>query len=54
MKTTTIKEVMKEDGLEDIDNLYMTSLNDFYYNNKHTTEIINIVEENASKIQKHK
>ena len=29
---------MKENGLEDIDNLYTTTLNDFYYNNGHTTK----------------
>ena len=38
------KEVMKEDGLEDIDNLCRTSLNDFYYKNKHTMENINTIE----------
>ena len=34
--THTTKEVMKEDGLEDIDNLYTTDLNNYYYNKKHT------------------
>ena len=33
---------MKEDGLEDIDNLYSTQLNHYYYNkknsNKHNNE----------------
>ena len=28
--TNNIKEVMKEDGLEDINNLYTMDLNDFY------------------------
>ena len=40
-----IKEVMKEDGLEDINNLYTMDLNDFYYNNKHIDEKLNAVED---------
>ena len=36
---------MKEDGLEDIANLYTVDLNNFYYNNKHIDEKLNTVEE---------
>ena len=43
--TNDIKEVMKEDGLEDINNLYTMDLNDFYYNNKHIDEKLNTAEE---------
>ena len=38
------KEVMKEDGLEDIDNFYTIYLNSFYYNNEHTSKQINTEE----------
>ena len=50
-ETSTIKEVMKEDGLEDINNLYTTSLNDLYYNNAHTNENINTVEDNTHNVK---
>ena len=43
------KEVMKENGLEDIDNFYTIYLNSFYYNNKHTNNQLN-TEENIHKI----
>ena len=36
---------MKEDGLEDINNLYTMDLNDFYYNNKHIDEKLNTFDE---------
>ena len=33
------KEVMKEDGLVDIDSLYTEDLSNYYYNKKHTHKI---------------
>ena len=41
---------MKEDGLEDINNLYTTSLNSYYYNNKHTNKHLNTAEENTHNV----
>ena len=49
--TNTTKEVMKEDGLEDIDNLYTTNLNSYYYNNKHTNKYLNTVEEHTHNVK---
>ena len=43
------KEVMNEDGLEDIDNFYTIDINSFYYNNEHTNKQLN-TEENFHKI----
>ena len=47
----TTKEVMKEDGLEDIDNLYTTDLNNYYYNKEHTNKHFNTVEENTHNVK---
>ena len=44
-ETHNTKEVMKEDGLEDINNLHTTGLNSYYYNNKHTNKHLNTVGE---------
>ena len=59
--THNTKEGMKEDGLEDIDNLYSRQLNYYYYNKKysnkqntegyHEDKHINTVEENTHNVK---
>ena len=55
--THNTKEVMKEDGLEDIDNMYTTQLNEYYYNKKHsnnqnsTNTHTDTVEENTHNVK---
>ena len=49
--THNTTEVMKEDGLEDIDNLYTTQLNQYYFNkhsNKQSTKGYTIKSENKT------
>lgn len=37
--THNTKEVMQEDGLEDVENLYTAQLNEYYYTKKHNNKV---------------
>ena len=50
-ETHTTKEVMKEDGLEDINSLYTINLNNYYHSNKHTNEHFNTIEEKTHNVE---